>query len=384
MMIIKKKTRQDSMSASVDDEYFRGYENIDVHELMIRDVPRTEAYRRALIAVCKDKVVMDVGAGTGVLSVLAAVNGAKHVYAVEPTSVAHMIPQLAAANGVAERVTVIQARVEQIARKSEKGSIGFTSSEIAMAVSTERAAVEATELLDGTRKVDILVSEWMGFYLLHESMLASVLLARDAFLASDGLMLPDRAQIRAALVDMSDYYRDTFDVWRQPMFGLDLSTVGDAVRQARLGGGEPLVRVLGGGQLLSAVVDVLDFDLAECSVADLDRIETPCNFATTRNATMHGVCFWFDVHFPRGGGTLSTSPQSEPTHWKQCTIMLPNGVELPRNAIVPVVVTLDVARQSNYRQYRISLLFPQPEDLEASRSSGAASSNDGEQPAVDD
>jgi type I protein arginine methyltransferase len=44
-------------------------------------------------------------------------------------------------------------------------------------------------------KVDIIVSEWMGFYLLHEGMLDSVLEARDKFLKEDGEMFPESATI---------------------------------------------------------------------------------------------------------------------------------------------------------------------------------------------
>jgi protein arginine N-methyltransferase 1 len=42
-------------------------------------------------------------------------------------------------------------------------------------------------------KVDIIISEWMGYFLLYESMLDSVLWARDKYLAPNGKMLPDRA-----------------------------------------------------------------------------------------------------------------------------------------------------------------------------------------------
>lgn len=52
--------------------------------------------------------------------------------------------------------------------------------------------------------MDIIISEWMGFCLLYESMLDSVLFARDRFLVKDGLMFPDRARIYIAAVDDRD------------------------------------------------------------------------------------------------------------------------------------------------------------------------------------
>ena len=42
-------------------------------------------------------------------------------------------------------------------------------------------------------KVDIIVSEWMGFYLIHESMLTSVLFARDKWLKPGGFVWPNKA-----------------------------------------------------------------------------------------------------------------------------------------------------------------------------------------------
>jgi protein arginine N-methyltransferase 1 len=49
------------------------------------------------------------------------------------------------------------------------------------------------ELTLPVEKVDIIISEWMGYFLLYESMLDSVLWARDKYLVEGGKMLPDRA-----------------------------------------------------------------------------------------------------------------------------------------------------------------------------------------------
>lgn len=54
-------------------------------------------------------------------------------------------------------------------------------------------------------KVDIIISEWMGYFLLYESMLDSVLWARDKYLVPGGKMLPDRAQIYVAAIEDGQY-----------------------------------------------------------------------------------------------------------------------------------------------------------------------------------
>ena len=85
------------------------YAEFEVHRTMIRDTVRTEAFRRAIDSVVRPgDVVLDVGAGSGILSVFAARAGAARVYAVERTTIAVLAQELAAANGFADIVEVIQ------------------------------------------------------------------------------------------------------------------------------------------------------------------------------------------------------------------------------------------------------------------------------------
>lgn len=56
-------------------------------------------------------------------------------------------------------------------------------------------------------KVDIIISEWMGYFLLYESMFDSVLFARDKWLAPDGILMPDKATMFIAALDDEDYYK---------------------------------------------------------------------------------------------------------------------------------------------------------------------------------
>jgi protein arginine N-methyltransferase 1 len=131
---------------------------------MLKDVVRTTAYQRAIEnnkENFKDKIVLDIGAGTGILSIFAARSGAKHVYAIENAEIAFFAREIIKKNGFEDKITVIKGKMEEI------------------------------EL--PVPKVDIIISEWMGYFLLYESMLDTVLYARDKYLAKDGKMLPDRA-----------------------------------------------------------------------------------------------------------------------------------------------------------------------------------------------
>ena len=117
----------------------------------------------------KDKIVMDIGCGTGILSIFAARAGAKHVYAIEYAEIALFAREIIKRNGLQDKITVIKGKMEEI------------------------------EL--PVPKVDIIISEWMGYFLLYESMLDCVLWARDKYLIEGGKMLPDRAQLYIAAIE---------------------------------------------------------------------------------------------------------------------------------------------------------------------------------------
>lgn len=137
------------------DYYFDSYSHFGIHEEMLKDVVRTKTYQNVIYKnsfLIKDKVVLDVGAGTGILSLFCAKVGAKHVYAIECSSMADMAQEIVKLNGFSDVITVIKGKVEEI---------DFP-----------------------VRKVDIIISEWMGYFLLYENMLDTVLYARDKWLVS--------------------------------------------------------------------------------------------------------------------------------------------------------------------------------------------------------
>ncbi|CAN7032909.1 unnamed protein product [Brassica rapa subsp. trilocularis] len=62
----------------------------------------------------KDKVVLDVGAGTGILYLFCAKAGASHVYAVECSQMADMAKEIVKANGFSDVITVLKGKIEEI------------------------------------------------------------------------------------------------------------------------------------------------------------------------------------------------------------------------------------------------------------------------------
>jgi protein arginine N-methyltransferase 1 len=76
---------------------------------MITNKPRMEAYAQALKqVVTPESNVLDIGAGTGIFSLLACQLGARHVDAVEPDEAIKAAEVNAAANGCQDRITFHQ------------------------------------------------------------------------------------------------------------------------------------------------------------------------------------------------------------------------------------------------------------------------------------
>ena len=136
---------------------------------VIADEGRTRAYSRALrAAICRDSIVLDIGAGTGILSLLACQYGARKVYAVEPSSAIGVAQQAAHANGFADRIECIQA------------------------LSTEIILRE---------KADVIVSDLRGVLPLFGQHLPSIIDARRRLLAPEGNLIPKRDVLWAAVVE---------------------------------------------------------------------------------------------------------------------------------------------------------------------------------------
>jgi len=160
------------LSKADHDYYYGSYSSYYIHEEMLKDAVRTRAYQRAIEdnpSCFKGKIVLDIGCGTGILSIFAARAGAKHVYAIENAEIAHSAREIIQRNGLTDQITVIKGKMEEITLP--------------------------------VPKVDIIISEWMGYFLVYESMLDSVLWARDKYLNKDGLMFPDRVQMYVAAIE---------------------------------------------------------------------------------------------------------------------------------------------------------------------------------------
>jgi len=88
------KDQLSNFTKTSKDEYFNSYSNIHIHETMLKDKTRTETYKKACLNngdQFKDKIVLDIGCGTGILSIFAVMAGAKHVYGIDNAEIADIV-----------------------------------------------------------------------------------------------------------------------------------------------------------------------------------------------------------------------------------------------------------------------------------------------------
>jgi len=104
---------KNTTNLSTSDYYFDSYSHYGIHEEMLQDEIRTKAYEFAIMRnrnLFKDKVVLDVGCGTGVLSIFAVKAGAKHVYAIDKANIHHKTTEIVKLNNMSDQITVIMRR----------------------------------------------------------------------------------------------------------------------------------------------------------------------------------------------------------------------------------------------------------------------------------
>ncbi|KAM6934050.1 protein arginine N-methyltransferase 2 [Xenentodon cancila] len=285
-----------------DEEYFGNYGALKLHLEMLSDRSRTETYRQVVIsnaASLKNKVVMDLGCGTGIISLFCAqLAQPATVYAVEASSMAEYTRQLVKQNGCEEVVAVLQGRAEE---------------------------------LQLPEQVDVLVSEWMGNCLLFEFMVESVLLARDRWLRPGGVMWPSSAAITLVPCQADSFYTEKMAFWERP-YGLDFTPL-QPLAQQEFFTKPKFSHLIEPDDCLSCPCDVIFLNMYALQVSDLEEMKGEFQFSVEKSGAFHGFTAWFTVHFEslEAGGAaveLNTGPNSEPTHWKQTLFMLDKPISV--------------------------------------------------------
>ncbi|RZC51614.1 hypothetical protein C5167_020044 [Papaver somniferum] len=303
------------------DYYFDSYSHFGIHEEMLKDTVRTKTYQNVIYKntfLFKDKIVLDVGAGTGILSLFCAKAGAKHVYAIECSQMADMAKQIVETNGFSNVITVLKGKVEEI------------------------------EL--PVPKVDIIISEWMGYFLLFENMLDTVLYARNKWLVNDGIVLPDKASLYVTAIEDHEYKEDKIEFWND-VYGFDMKCI---KKQSIM---EPLVDTVDQNQIVTNYQLLKTMDILKMASGDVS-FTAPFKLRAERSDYIHALVAYFDVSFTQCHKLMgfSTGPRSRTTHWKQTVLYLEDVLTICEGEVLSGSMTVS-QNKKNPRDVDITLKY---------------------------
>lgn len=285
----------------VDGYYFDSYAHLSIHEDMIRDKARTDAYRDAMIQNKRDfadKVVVDVGCGTSILSFFAMQAGASKVYGIDASNIIDMAKKIVAQNRAEGKIILFRGKAEE---------------------------VELPE------KADIIISEWMGYALLYEAMLPSVIAIRDKYMKPEGKMYPRYSNIWLCPFSDPDYYNSRVGFWSKNLYGLDFTPLQQFAVKCAFE--EPHVEFIASQSLISFPAVIVEIDCQTVTAKELEHFESDFAFKCIYGGELSGFALWFDCVFDGSQKkiVLKTGPDSTDTHWKQTLFYFDEMLEMEQD-----------------------------------------------------
>ena len=255
------------------------------HHTMLADSARNDAYDRALKnAVSSQTKVLDVGTGSGLLSMMAVRAGAQKVYGCEVVpEIAEVAKRVVADNGMQEKITVIN-------KKSTSIKVGE----------------------DIPEKADLMVSEILDVGLLGEGVIPTLRHAYANLLKPDAVVIPKAADVYAVLLE-SDHLKQVNPI--KEISGFDLSAFNEFTVTDEYSGNH--LTSLPHRKLSEPFLALnVDFAALPPATSDDQPNEKQLEVNVTQDGVAHGVAFWFDLHLD-DTICLSSGPDGEMIHWGQ-------------------------------------------------------------------
>ena len=291
--------RQVSVDLALVPFSFSGYKGLAFHRLLLDDSVRTESFRRAIANVVKEgDVVVDLGAGTGILSYFACQAGAARVYAIESDSIIEVARQVARQNGMDDRITFIK---------------------------------ESSWMTNLPEHVDVVVSECIGWFALGGTMIAAVAQIRDRYLKRGGVVIPRSISMFIAPVQ-SQRHLSELERWKtDTTYGIDMSPLDKLVKN------NVYLTTMDSGSCVSEPQRIETIDLSQGHHNEM--LDVAAVFPIADACRIHGLCGWFDVDLCEDVA-FSTSPQQTSTVWRQVFFPLERELEVEAGSVVDVRLVL--------------------------------------------
>ena len=270
---------------------------INYHLSMLIDETRTGAYRQAISKIVKPgDVVVDVGCGSGILSLFACRAGARHVHAVESEDVIRIAELVAAQNGYRDRITFYNDRSFNV---------------------------------NVPEPADVIVTETMGTFGFEEGILGSLVDARDRFLKQGGALIPHGVDLFLVPVELPQFYEHVVDFWVNRCQGFDFSPV----RRLTVNNFHPLK--LHEGTFLGEPMRVQRVEFGQTTQSE---VNANVSVSATRRGWLHGLAGWFNAELIPGL-SISNGPRDKASHWGLAFFPIDRPVSVERGNRIEVDVS---------------------------------------------
>jgi len=244
----------------------------------------------------EDKIILVINNGIGLYSLLCARVGAKKVYSLEPDKTNYKFQKkIVELNKYQNVIEVYNCDIEDIY---------------------------------DLEKVDIIVCEWMGNFLLSNSFLKKVIYARNKFLKRNGFIFPDIATLFICGIQDEEFKKKKFQMWDN-VYNVNMSFVKNVSFK------EPLIDSFNKNNILSNVFPVYEINLYKIKENEINFVS---NFELTFNQSdsLSALAGWFDVQFSKVPNTIkfTTGPLNQYTKWKQTIFYLENDIKVTKGDIM--------------------------------------------------
>ncbi len=276
------------------------------HFEMLADTERNDAYQAAIEKiVTKESAILDIGTGSGLLSMMAARAGAKRITACElHQRLAETAKEITKANGF-ENV------IEVFSKKSTQLKVGQEIPE----------------------EVDIIISEILDVGVLGEGVLPSIRHAVQNLAKPNVQLIPAKTQIHAQLIEIpsrslvspiqkiSGFDLSLFEQYRIPDEYLKINLKAEKYKN------------------LSAVFPLMDIDFYNLPPAypDDQPNQIPFEITISEDGILQAIVFWFDL-FLDEEIMVSSEVDGALEHWGQALFCFPNPVKVEKGMVIPITM----------------------------------------------
>ena len=244
----------------------------------------------------EDKKVLVINNGIGLYSLFCAKAGAKKVISIEPN----------------KTYFKFQKKIIQLNKYQDIIKI---------------YNIDVEDIYD-IEKVDIIICEWMGNFLLSNSLLKKVIYARDKFLVHDGFIFPDKATLYISGIQDEEFKQDKFKMWDN-VYNVNMNCVKNVSFK------DPLIDTFNKKMILSTICPIFEVDMYKIKESEIN-FSNSYELIFNKTDNLSALAGWFDVEFSKTPNKIkfTTSPFNQYTKWKQTIFYLEKNMKVYKGSIL--------------------------------------------------